>query len=303
MDVEVLPLATYRAAAPWTWSSATFYVVSAVLVSAMTLYLQGAFGGFLASHPSSAAVKVSAAARSLPVASPAGPPGTVDRYYDAVARLEKLKASGSFHQHTCAESLEMGWRQPANLVPRYIGNRCEPWWVRDVIYIMDRVILPEWKVWLSVHAASVTTIEDSGLFAKRLGGILLRNNITNVDLRLREQQSNGTLRSASRGCCFDRYISGAADLPDGTVDMVSVDGRAREHCLREAVRLVKPEGGAVVLDNYVRWRYKEAIRKYIPRGWIRHKADLIADRAYNLTEKQAHWVQRDDLYSTFWLTR
>ena len=237
---------------------------------------------------------------------------TIWRYKDALSRLAKLKAASVSHVSMCRNtSLEIGWRQPEDLVPHLIGNQCEPWWVRDAIFLIDHLILPNWKVlewgagsstvWLANHADSVTTIEDSGDWVRDLGAILRQHKLLNVDLRHRDRQTSGSLLSASQGCCYDEYVMGASDMGNGTFDLVSVDGRAREHCLKEAVRLVKSSGGVLVLDNYNRKRYQAAINGTIPHNWIRHSADLLKE--YTVTEAQRHWILRDDLFSTFWITR
>ena len=237
---------------------------------------------------------------------------TIWRYEDALARLAKIKAASVSHVSLCRnKSLEIGWRQPEDLVPHLIGNQCEPWWVRDAIFLIHHLILPNWKVlewgagsstvWLANHAESVTTIEDSGDWVRDLGTILKQHKLLNVDLRHRDRQTSGSLVSASRGCCYDEYVMGASDMGNGTFDLVSVDGRAREHCLKEAVRLVKSSGGVLVLDNYNRERYQAAINGTIPHNWIRHSADLLKE--YTVTEAQKHWILRDDLFTTFWITR
>ena len=210
---------------------------------------------------------------------------------------------------TCNPNLEIGWREPADLVPRHLGNKCEPWWVRDAVYLLDRIIKPNWRVlewgagsstvWFAQHAGSVTTIEDSGEWVRDLGFILKNHSITNVELRHRARQTNGTMPSASRGCCYDDYIRGAVDLPNASFDLVSVDGRARERCLEEAVRLVNPIGGVLVLDNSVRDRYQKPMEDFIPQTWLRHDAHLLK----NVTVQQKKWVDRDDLFTTFWITR
>lgn len=194
-----------------------------------------------------------------------GASNTISRYKDALLRLTKLKDVGTSHVAACP--LEIGWRQPENLVPHFIGNKCEPWWVRDAIFLIHHIMLPSWKVlewgggsstvWFSSHAESVTTIEDSGDWVKDLGELLQKHNITNVQLRHRAKQNKGNLRSFTMGCCYDNYIYGASDIQDGTLDLVSVDGRARGNCLKEAIRLVKPKGGVLVLDNYDREWYQE----------------------------------------------
>lgn len=233
-------------------------------------------------------------------------------YKDALARLSKLKAVGSTHHVTCDPALEIGWREPADLVPRHIGNKCEPWWTRDAVYLLGRVIRPHWKVlewgagsstvWFSTMAGSVTTIEDDGNWTHDLGWMINAHGMSNVELRHRARQQSGAMESASRGCCYDNYVNGAVDIPDGSQDLVSVDGRARELCLKEAVRLVRPAGGIVVLDNSVRERYQNAIQEFIPGTWLRHDAALLTNTTIT-TEKQQYWIKRDDLFTTFWITR
>lgn len=172
------------------------------------------------------------------------------------------------------------------------------------------MVLPNWHVlewgggsstvWLSSHVEKVITVEDDKEWVKNLGEILQQHGISNVEIRHRNRQNSGILKSASRGCCYDDYILGASDVQNGTLDLVSVDGRAREHCLKEAVRLVKPHGGVVVLDNYNRGRYQDAINNTIPKHWHRHHANLLNN--YNMTERQEKLIRRDDLYTTFWIT-
>eukprot|EP00245_Coleochaete_scutata_P002790 TRINITY_DN13918_c0_g2_i1.p1 TRINITY_DN13918_c0_g2~~TRINITY_DN13918_c0_g2_i1.p1 ORF type:complete len:164 (+),score=16.37 TRINITY_DN13918_c0_g2_i1:1-492(+) len=49
-------------------------------------------------------------------------------------------------------------------------------------------------------------------------------------------------------------------------DFISVDGRARPACLGEAVRLLKPEGGILMLDNSERKDYL-APQEDLPKSW------------------------------------
>ena len=53
---------------------------------------------------------------------------------------------------------------------------------------------------------------------------------------------------ASLACSRRDYIA-ASFLPEsgGMYDYISVDGRARVHCLKRALPLLKPEGGILML--------------------------------------------------------
>jgi len=109
------------------------------------------------------------------------------------------------------------------------------------------------------------------------------------------------MESASKGCCYDNYIMGGSEMQTGTLDVVLVDGRAREHCLKEAVRLVKPRGGVLIFDNSSRERYQEAINTTIPTRWLRHESNLLNE--FNVTQEQYNWIIKDALSTTFWITR
>ena len=158
-------------------------------------------------------------------------------------------------------------------------------------------------MWFSSQVESVTTIEDSGGFVETLKEKLELHNISNVDLRHINKQSNltGVMESGSKGCCYDNYIKGASDMQTGTLDVVLVDGRAREHCLKEAVRLVKPRGGVLIFDNSNRGRYQEAINTTVPTRWLRHDSNLLNE--FNVTLEQYNWIIKDSLFTTFWITR
>ena len=72
---------------------------------------------------------------------------------------------------------------------------------------------------------------------------------------LREPQTTGSIESARpRGCYFDDYVAVACDIPDGSLDLVVVDGRARVACGLAAAPKVKP-GGLLLLDDSARRDY------------------------------------------------
>lgn len=55
---------------------------------------------------------------------------------------------------------------------------------------------------------------------------------------------------------FFNYFNKISEYPDGTFDLLLIDGRARLGCMATAVDKVKP-GGIVVLDNSERDHYQE----------------------------------------------
>lgn len=57
---------------------------------------------------------------------------------------------------------------------------------------------------------------------------------------------------------FQAYAQAANRFPDGCFDIVFVDGRARDACIRNALPKVRPGGGILMLDNAERPRYEQA---------------------------------------------
>ena len=52
---------------------------------------------------------------------------------------------------------------------------------------------------------------------------------------------------------FDDYISAIDEFPEGSLDIVIVDGICRVECARRAVKKVKPNGLVVVDDT--NWQF------------------------------------------------
>jgi len=57
-----------------------------------------------------------------------------------------------------------------------------------------------------------------------------------------------------RGCCFRDYVCAVDTFPEGSFDLIVVDGRSRPACIKHAVTKVKP-GGHLILDNTERPDY------------------------------------------------
>ena len=68
----------------------------------------------------------------------------------------------------------------------------------------------------------------------------------------------GTVSSEVTPGFFDDYAAAINDEPDGSLDLVIVDGRARVDCVRSAIPKVR-RGGFLLLDDTGRARYQPAI--------------------------------------------
>ena len=116
-------------------------------------------------------------------------------------------------------------------------------------------------IWLARRASEVHSVEHHRGFGEMMASELAQ--FDHVTLRVIEPAASdrpvvASAKEGHRGLDFAEYVA-AIDTVDGDFDLVVVDGRAREACLRAAQRRLAP-GGIVVFDNSRRRRYREAIR-------------------------------------------
>ena len=87
-------------------------------------------------------------------------------------------------------------------------------------------------VWFARRAGSVLSLEADPAWFARVETLLRKHGLDNVDLRQRTPAT----------------ISDLHDVPDGTFDVVLVDGPSRAACVSAALPKLKP-GGILYLDN------------------------------------------------------
>lgn len=85
------------------------------------------------------------------------------------------------------------------------------------------------------------------------------------------------------GKCFKEYVLKVLDLPDESLDLLIIDGRARPACLKYAHGKVKP-GGYILFDNSDRLEYQESISFYLG-DWHKEefKGVTVYDAFFNTT--------------------
>jgi hypothetical protein len=99
-------------------------------------------------------------------------------------------------------------------------------------------------LWFLDRGASVVTVEHDPYWAAHLRELVQSPAWTLLE------------RPANEG--FDAYISSIDSIPDGTLDVVLVDGRERARCISAAGTKVRP-GGLLIVDDANRERYAAAI--------------------------------------------
>lgn len=202
----------------------------------------------------------------------------VKRGYAGLARgvLHRLEASGRLGAAPPRERRGRHWAYSLLMVhdSQRMAALDVPWWTYDAIDAVE-----EWlgarpgpvrvfeygsgasTVWLARRVAEVHSVEHHRGFAESMAPEFARH--PNVDLRVVEpvasaDPSVGSSKEGYGGLDFAAYVAAIEDVPP-ELDLVVIDGRAREACLAAAApRLTR--GGLVVFDNSRRHRYRQAIR-------------------------------------------
>ena len=153
-----------------------------------------------------------------------------------------------------------------------------PWWtykaIDEVSAILERT--PNARVfeygsgastvWLARRAASVTSIEHHAGWHERVTEHLgTMSGLAPVDLRLVEPDRAApddpiyaSQKSGEVGQTFEAYAKAIETSEDALFDVIVIDGRARQACLKHAVSALAPNG-VIVFDNSHRKRYRRAI--------------------------------------------
>lgn len=143
------------------------------------------------------------------------------------------------------------------------------WWTFDAIEYADGFLKErpnarvfEWgsgasTIWLSKRAREVISVEHDQDWANQVRNRL--QDLAHVQLNVVTPTASGNVTSAKfgfEGQFFDDYVA-KIDQVEGMFDLIVIDGRAREACLKRAVaRLSK--GGMILFDDYNRKRYQAA---------------------------------------------
>ena len=173
-------------------------------------------------------------------------------------------------------------RHPQELVrhPEWLRQRTavtmtlrSPWWPYDAVAWMAAAIPCRTRVfeyggggstlWLADRGAVVTVAEHDGPWHRQLADSLP----CSVSLLFLPPETTGTVTSVAAPGFFDAYTAAIDSEPDGSLDLVIVDGRARVECARRAMPKVRP-GGLLLLDDTDRARYRPAVDRL--SGWERH---------------------------------
>lgn len=162
-----------------------------------------------------------------------------------------------------------------------------PWWTFEAADRTESFLAArpgcrafEWgsgasTVWLGRRCGTVISVEHDPDWAGRMQAVLPGN----ARLRLVEPVPGADVPSAKPGFAgldFSDYVATIDDVA-GPLDLIVIDGRAREACLDRAVQRLSA-GGLIVLDNVDRARYREAIARFGQRldvQWTRGRTPAL----------------------------
>ena len=148
-----------------------------------------------------------------------------------------------------------------------------PWWTYRAIDVVDGWMAGREEpirvfeygsgastLWLADRAAEIVSVEHHVGFSEVMAGPLAAHpnvRFMVVEAKVADQPTIGSLKPGHDGLDFSDYV-GTIDRVGGLFDLVVVDGRAREACLRAAIPHLAPHG-IIVYDNSMRKRYEDAI--------------------------------------------
>jgi hypothetical protein len=178
------------------------------------------------------------------------------------------------------------------LFPRWVRHRHKfeigqvliplPWFAYDAIDYIETILQPNFvgleygsggsTLWFAQRIARITSVEHDGKWWARVLAELRTRQIYNADVVLvppfyglrptatdasdavAYSQLYGSGRPGYEDCDFIDYVQQVDQNPDNSLDIVSVDGRARPACVKHAISKIRP-GGYLVLDDSTRTRY------------------------------------------------
>ncbi|MDO5665865.1 MAG: hypothetical protein Q4G63_11505 [Bacteroidia bacterium] len=157
-------------------------------------------------------------------------------------------------------------------------SRQLPWMTYDAIDFLSGICLPEMKIFewgsggstlfFASRCQHVTTIEHDSIWSGFLKEKLDELNIQNVDFKKisgekidnfeqKNYQNPDDFVSKDKksvGLSYEKYVKAIEAFPKEYFDIIVVDGRARNSCIKLAIPHIK-KGGYLIVDNSDRQYY------------------------------------------------
>ncbi len=176
---------------------------------------------------------------------------------------------------------------------RYRSKNPEsPWMNPDAIKALDLLLHPQMDgfeygsgystIFFASRIKSLTSLEHHQGWFEKMGTMLKGYDLNNTQLVLVKPEKSFDVSGLSsidqielkrneypvQDDLFVEYTDYVTNLPDHSLDLLVVDGRARVTCAKNGIPKIK-EGGLLVLDNAERKRYAEVheLTQHWPKLW------------------------------------
>ena len=257
------------------------------------------------------------------------------RFKDAVgaARREHAERKWANKRPDCPRE-RRSWRQQG-LSFQVVGTPCQPWWRQDAIAIVAALaskddVAVEWgsgssSFWLAERVGRLHAVEHNEAWGEHMRRDLNRL-FGNARVHVADTKEERRQTCSRDGCekaewdALDElrraaYANVTLSRGDGSVDTVADlvvdDGRMRFEVMKRALRLLKPEGGVLVLDNSNRYtrdfRPDFNLPDLVPRHWLRYTSPKTWPDDGSLSPEDRRtanlWIQRDFVVTTVWMSR
>lgn len=121
-------------------------------------------------------------------------------------------------------------------------------------------------LWLAKRVANLTSVEHDRQWADLIRAHLPPHVTLKWVPPLPSPPTSPVYASTKLPRDFEPYVRAIEEIPDYSLDLVCVDGRARPGCMHHSAKKLKPEG-MMLLDNCHRPRYASAIQTLVEAGW------------------------------------
>lgn len=163
-----------------------------------------------------------------------------------------------------------------------------PWITYDATRYLSKIVTPESRVfeyssggstiYFAKKAKEVISVEHDKLWYEKAKKDLKKLDLDNYNYLFKPPKKLHTNQEIlhdyyhswrEQGVSFEDYVKTIDDYPDNYFDIISVDGRSRVACVKEAYSKVKA-GGYILLDNSDRKDYFEAILFLNSKNCVQH---------------------------------
>jgi SAM-dependent methyltransferase len=150
----------------------------------------------------------------------------------------------------------------------------EPWLCEGTVTFLANALTPTMHAlefgsgrstaWFARRVGSLTSVEHSESWHRKVHERLERDGLSNVDYRLvpLDHAEAEPEQEAYHSRPF--YVRVVDDFPDDSLDLVVVDGHYRSACIQACIPKLKP-GGMLLVDDVNLWGTSDGVP--VPHGW------------------------------------